>query len=360
MEIPILNSENRLALPHRHSRCQLSDPVPPGILSHFTVCRPLTSVDLSPGCSRKKLFSHESPLSKKFESRVSFSPYSSELHTTLLANSPSSSILPLPSTSPTSTVYGDQRVHEAHRQEHGVEESRPILCEFDREACPNGAKNPRKCISHFFGRNKTCTKGFPTWVWVYYCRKHYQRARYRSDSWPFKQCDIFHETLDRMEAWGGVLSFRLTLRRREHRRSPSETLHDGMNDLPSEPPPPSPPPSSSSSSKPRDLTVPVPSWLRAEVGANKTFQDIRNIIERIRQYMQGLRDAYRPVAFPDIEILPTFRTPALNDASEEDDEDDSDHSNPQVNAIYPAPGAVRTQKRKGSEKYSGKPPKRRR
>ncbi|KAF7174093.1 hypothetical protein CNMCM6106_008200 [Aspergillus hiratsukae] len=40
--------------------------------------------------------------------------------------------------------------------------------------------NPRKLISHIFGRNKTSTKLFPAHVWVHYCRKHYQRARYRS------------------------------------------------------------------------------------------------------------------------------------------------------------------------------------
>lgn len=83
--------------------------------------------------------------------------------------------------------------------------------------------------------------------------------------------------------------------------------------------------------------MPVPSWLRAEVGSNKTFEDIRNIIEKIRQYMQSLRDTYRPVAFPDIEILPTFRSSVMtipghdihhhihDDDDEHDDDEDDDN-----------------------------------
>lgn len=39
----------------------------------------------------------------------------------------------------------------------------------------------RKVVSHLFGRNKTSTKLFPQHVWVLYCRRHYQRARYRAE-----------------------------------------------------------------------------------------------------------------------------------------------------------------------------------
>lgn len=365
MEVPILNSENRMALPRRH--CLLSDPLPPKILSHFTVCRPSTSTESSPVCPRERVFPDESPLPKKYDSAVSLSPRSTDLNTTVFCEPLPSQILPPPRLSPAADTCKDAFVrlrHEDRRHEQRHDELKLIPCEFDRDSCPTGAKNPRKCISHFFGRNKTCTKGFPAWVWVYYCRKHYQRARYRSDSWPFKQCDIFQETLDRMESWGGVLSFRLTLRRREHRRSPSVDYSTPVNgrqtDLATTSPSLSSP--NISSSKPKDHTVPVPSWLRAEVGANKTFQDIRDIIERIRQYMQTLRDAYRPVAFPDIEILPTFRAAVLEDGGSEDDEGDDDEDSDQSSTLYSTNntnGSLGNKKRKSTSTQGGQSKRRR-
>ncbi|KAL4775759.1 hypothetical protein BDW60DRAFT_204324 [Aspergillus nidulans var. acristatus] len=44
---------------------------------------------------------------------------------------------------------------------------------------------PRKVISHIFGRKKKVTQQIPPWICVYYCRRHYQRARYRAGKrWP--------------------------------------------------------------------------------------------------------------------------------------------------------------------------------
>ncbi|KAH2524907.1 hypothetical protein KXW97_003218, partial [Aspergillus fumigatus] len=87
--------------------------------------------------------------------------------------------------------------------------------------------HPRKLISHIFGRNKTSTKLFPSTVWVHYCRKHYQRARYRSRAWPFTQCELLLDSLGRMEAWGGVESFEVVLRRREMERLSSAEQRQG-------------------------------------------------------------------------------------------------------------------------------------
>lgn len=89
------------------------------------------------------------------------------------------------------------------------------------------SKHPRKVISHIFGRNKTATKLFPPHVWVHYCRKHYQRARYRSREWPFTQCDLLLDSLRRMEAWGGVAGFEVILRRREVERVDEEGEGEG-------------------------------------------------------------------------------------------------------------------------------------
>ncbi|PKY06657.1 hypothetical protein P168DRAFT_325501 [Aspergillus campestris IBT 28561] len=76
----------------------------------------------------------------------------------------------------------------------------------------------RKLISHVFGRNKTTTKRIPDEIWVHYCRKHYQRARYRSHNWAREQCELLLVSLDRLEGWGGVGLFRIVLRRREDLR----------------------------------------------------------------------------------------------------------------------------------------------
>ncbi|KAK2877836.1 hypothetical protein FQN49_001154 [Arthroderma sp. PD_2] len=94
-------------------------------------------------------------------------------------------------------------------------------CQFD-ETCSTGSSHYRKVISHIFGRNKKCTVNIPDSVWIYYCRKHYQRARYRNDEWPFMQCRLAIDTISNMRAWGGVESFDLTLRRREEQRGPGE------------------------------------------------------------------------------------------------------------------------------------------
>ncbi|KKZ67347.1 hypothetical protein EMCG_06967 [[Emmonsia] crescens] len=106
-------------------------------------------------------------------------------------------------------------------------------CQFSGEACSTESNHYRKVISHIFGRNKKCTVGIPQYVWIYYCRKHYQRARYRTAEWPFRQCDLAVDTIQNMRAWGGVESFNLQLRRRETWRTgrpTNENNSDSEND----------------------------------------------------------------------------------------------------------------------------------
>ncbi|OJD14673.1 hypothetical protein AJ78_04996 [Emergomyces pasteurianus Ep9510] len=108
------------------------------------------------------------------------------------------------------------------------------LCQFSGEACSTESHHYRKVISHIFGRNKKCTVGIPEYVWIYYCRKHYQRARYRTAEWPFRQCDLAIDTLRNMRSWGGVESFNLQLRRRETWRTTRRAEDNdnyGKNDI---------------------------------------------------------------------------------------------------------------------------------
>ncbi|KAJ5624023.1 hypothetical protein N7510_000332 [Penicillium lagena] len=221
------------------------------------------------------------------------------------------------------------------------------LCEFSTPCLmtpsPDGM-HFRKVVSHVFGRNKASTKLFPPSVWVHYCRKHYQRARYRADQWPFTQCELLVESLNRMMKWGGVESFELILRRREMLRVDNgDESSDNAG-------------ASKSSKKaprgrknPTAIIAPVPDWLRSHVGRGKTFEDIRQIVSRIRQHLLKVRDAERAqsvrhstngpatamtgtansnnngtsshrrqqasrVRFPDIEVLPTFRPWVLDAA----------------------------------------------
>ncbi|EAW23849.1 putative pathogenicity factor [Aspergillus fischeri NRRL 181] len=218
--------------------------------------------------------------------------------------------------------------------------------------------HPRKLISHIFGRNKTSTKLFPSTVWVHYCRKHYQRARYRSRAWPFTQCELLLDSLGRMEAWGGVESFEVVLRRREMNRISSAEQRQGTDkkrvglrkgrrgggasastsagvsgDEEDEEEEYGDDEEESDDGrkrqrrKPRIKACPVPGWLRAETGPGKSFAEIRAIVERIRedlteqhrltQKTKGTGKSKEQVLFPDIEILPTFRSWVLEQAKED-------------------------------------------
>lgn len=77
----------------------------------------------------------------------------------------------------------------------------------------------RKVVSHIFGRNKLCTRQIPKGVWVHYCRKHYQRSRYRNPSgFALLQCDLVRKQIDRLDIWGGVSDWIIKVRKREELR----------------------------------------------------------------------------------------------------------------------------------------------
>lgn len=213
-------------------------------------------------------------------------------------------------------------------------------CEFSRPChmspSPDGT-HFRKIVSHLFGRNKASTKLFPDHVWVWYCRKHYQRARYRAAQWPFTQCELLLQSLDRMEDWGHVVSFELRLRRREALRNDGQEVKPAPTGL-----------LENGRRHPTAITAPAPEWLLGEVGRGKTFQAVRDIVEKIRKYLAGVQEqehikknqkanfangvsvvskdekklaqnsAYRErnslLRFPDIEILPTYDLEVLEEA----------------------------------------------
>ena len=74
----------------------------------------------------------------------------------------------------------------------------------------------RRVISHFFGRNKKETRAMPDECWVTYCRQHYQRCRYRMPAAAFAalQMDLVWQTVEKLEAWGGICSWEIAMRKR--------------------------------------------------------------------------------------------------------------------------------------------------
>ncbi|PGH01539.1 hypothetical protein AJ79_07887 [Helicocarpus griseus UAMH5409] len=238
-------------------------------------------------------------------------------------------------------------------------------CQFSGEACSTESRHYRKVISHIFGRNKKCTVGIPECVWIYYCRKHYQRARYRTAEWPFRQCDLAVDTIENMRAWGGVESFNLQLRRRETQRATGLTkIDDGikvrkeknrdkdrdmshvksegrelsqpspgtragaftpinagslavpskMDESDYEPgddgekiPADNAPSEVKKKRSPTIVPHPVPNWLYSRVGKNKTFDEILEVLHELRRHLTAIAQQEEIPHFPDIEILPNLR-----------------------------------------------------
>ena len=167
----------------------------------------------------------------------------------------------------------------------------------------------RKAISHIFGRNKMCTRLIPQLVWVHYCRKHYQRSRYRNPKEYAKlQCDLVQEQIRRIHDWseanaargvaGVVQDWGLAVRKREakrledaknKKRRASAFDQEGSNDEDRE----------------QVAFVPptaVPQWLVDSCGKGYSTQQILDIFNRLHSAV--LQDLIPQ--FPDIEILPNI------------------------------------------------------
>ncbi|RYO77914.1 hypothetical protein DL766_001887 [Monosporascus sp. MC13-8B] len=173
------------------------------------------------------------------------------------------------------------------------------------DPCTTGSQL-RKAISHIFGRNKLCTRKIPPHVWVHYCRKHYQRCRYRNaQNYARTQCELVQEQIHRIQAWSDenkrsgrgsiVNNWSLCMRKREQnrmkqkrRRAPNvdEEVPDADED--------------------EDRAVlngtAVPDWLQAKTGDGYSTSQIEEIVVRLTEEMG--RDQLTQI--PDIEILPNI------------------------------------------------------
>ncbi|TVY80648.1 hypothetical protein LSUE1_G003903 [Lachnellula suecica] len=196
--------------------------------------------------------------------------------------------------------HGDVRKEVAN--EHGIK------CMFQTD-CDTGSQL-RKAISHIFGRNKMCTRLVPAQVWVHYCRKHYQRSRYRNPKEYAKlQCDLVQKQIRRIHDWslqnqrnnrpGVVQDWGLAVRKREQKRidelsgakrKRSITQYDDSEDGDNMPVP----------------ATAVPRWLRELCGKGYDTHSILSIFNRL--HTEILNDLMPQ--FPDIEILPNIAVEA--------------------------------------------------
>ncbi|POR38638.1 Uncharacterized protein TPAR_01155 [Tolypocladium paradoxum] len=161
--------------------------------------------------------------------------------------------------------------------------------------CDTGSQL-RKAISHLFGRNKSCTLKIPKEVWVYYCRKHYQRIRYRNArTYPSNQMELVKVQIIRLQAWSEdnkakgkgpyIKQWTLSLRKREQNRleNGKGMLDEGDDDHMA-----------------AQGGSAVPDWIIQLLGDGYTTEKMLDIAERLHQEIaEGSLSQV-----PEIEFLP--------------------------------------------------------
>lgn len=156
--------------------------------------------------------------------------------------------------------------------------------------CVADSGDHRKVVSHIFGRNKACTRDLPRDLWIFWCRKHYQRFKYRAEdaeNWHIRQLDLVRKQLETFENWGEVRTWTITLRKAEQ----DAIAKENKNGLTS-------------------TNSVTPCWERFLVpylGPNKTFAQVRevlNIIGRKFNEPAYLNRDKKLKLFPGVEFLP--------------------------------------------------------
>lgn len=191
-----------------------------------------------------------------------------------------------------------------------------VTCMFTSR-CNTGSQ-PRKAISHIFGRNKAATRSIPTHVWVHYCRKHYQRCRYRNArEWVLIQCGLVKEQVRRVQMWseqnrkagkGGVVqNWTLAMRKREQNRvqekSSKQRSFQPTNDEDEDE-------DTHLDSATLNGTA-VPDWLRNKCGDGYSSAEIEDIVDLIKEHLEEVHASQ----IPDIEILPNITLDPADDTA---------------------------------------------
>ena len=217
----------------------------------------------------------------------------------------------------------------------------PRFCVFKLDCNINADRanaNWRKGMSHVFGRNKNETRAIPTDVWVHFCRKHYQRARYRNDEGYLRRIIyMIVSQILRVEAWsnynqtrgepdkGKLMGWSLALRKREsEKRTKAEeakkvTTDSGRGmkrkagditeeheegDAPAQV-------ARDDGSRPANLVVvPLPAWLLELCTRAPGGEPVVHSSAEIIGFILRLFEDLRPIGkgdLPDFEILPVIQ-----------------------------------------------------
>ena len=186
--------------------------------------------------------------------------------------------------------------------------------------CDTGSQL-RKAVSHVFGRNKACTRSIPSHVWVYYCRKHYQRSRYRYGiEYVRVQSELVHSQIHRIQAWSDgnknrgqgpvVTGWTLSIRKREQKRLDEKRANSrkrGRSDSDDEE-------DVDEDDGAYDAAIAngtaVPDWLLDHCGAGCSSQEILEIWENLKASIYSGSMSQ----IPDIEILPEIEEASKDDS----------------------------------------------
>lgn len=154
----------------------------------------------------------------------------------------------------------------------------------------------------------------PTGVWVHYCRKHYQRTRYRNGGeYPQRQIGLVQEQVKRVQAWsdantrrnrGPILKdWSLSVRKREQMRLDSKLAANGKK-RPFQEEAEGEEEEGFDEDRSDMSGTAVPDWVISRIGDGYSTAEILSVVDRLKADI----DQGRLQQIPDIEILPNIAT----------------------------------------------------
>jgi hypothetical protein len=162
----------------------------------------------------------------------------------------------------------------------------------------------RLCVSDFFGRNKSKTRGIKrpiTW-----CRKHYQRFSYQAKSWQATKLFLISQQLERIEEDDPGTTYNISLKKSEEKRlSEANNNRAGNN-------------TTTIIKKAKKDEAPIPTLQHiydSFLGKNKTKEDCEELVTWCGEELK--KGTFENI--PRVEMVPQFK-----DQVEEVDEEDAD------------------------------------
>lgn len=176
-------------------------------------------------------------------------------------------------------------------------------CQAFIQDCVTQSFINRKVVSHVFGRNKKSTHQIPEELWIVWCRKHYQRSRYRAKSggfWHTVQLRLVREQLDAFEVCEDIEAWDIKLLKAEQKALDAEDSREAAA-------------GTGATLNDDDDSPRWERFLLPHLGTNKSFNEVRNVLDEIEDEYRGpgfLKRDVKQKVFPGIEFLGVFRTTA--------------------------------------------------